>query len=176
MANTNKIYHNNRSFENWLRWLFRQPVLSGNMVSCSEETTYKCTGVGSSISYSETFSKGLERSEYSVRLNNCSTISEQTGGHQVSTDVLQNMGPLNWAIKNEIHIKSAHILGRKNQIADQLSRNKVLATEWTLNRTIVLRLFHLWGHPMIDLLPGCWFGFFPPWFLEWESFSDCAFS
>ena len=25
-------------------------------------------------------------------------------------------------------------------------------------------------------VPDCWFGFFPPRFLEWESFSDCAFS
>ena len=26
------------------------------------------------------------------------------------------------------------------------------------------------------LVPYCKFGFFPPRFLEWESFSDCAFS
>ena len=57
----------------------------------------------------------------------------------------------NWAIENQMHIKAAHILGRKNQLADQLSRNRVLPTEWTLNRTIVLKLFHLWGQPMIDL-------------------------
>ena len=26
------------------------------------------------------------------------------------------------------------------------------------------------------IVPDCSFGFFPPRFLEWESFSDCAFS
>ena len=26
------------------------------------------------------------------------------------------------------------------------------------------------------IVPDCEFGFFPPRFLEWESFSDCAFS
>ena len=37
------------------------------------------------------------------------------------------------------------------------------------------------AHPAYEMfslvsVPNCWFGFFPPRFLEWESLSDCTFS
>ena len=94
MANTDIPYLNNRCFEDLVRRLPGQSVLSENLVS--EETTYKCSRVGRSISRSKIFSNILERSECidSIRLDNCCTVSEQTGRHKVSTDVLQNKGPL----------------------------------------------------------------------------------
>ena len=42
--------------------------------------------------------------------------------------------------------------GSKTKNADHLSRNGQLPTEWTPNRSIVLRLFQLWGHSVISLL------------------------
>ena len=32
------------------------------------------------------------------------------------------------------------------------------------------------AHSAYEMLPDCWFGFFPPQFLEWDFFSDCSFS
>ena len=51
--------------------------------------------------------------------------------------------------------------------------SKVKVTEWPPIGKIAAHsaydCFMVW-------VPDCWFGFFPPRFLEWESFSDCAFS
>ena len=80
------------------------------------ETTYKYPGVGSSFSHSETFSNRLEGSECldSVRLNNCGTISEQTRRHQVSTDVLQDMGSLELGNRErDLHQSSSHFRGKE---------------------------------------------------------------
>ena len=48
-------------------------------------------------------------------------------------------------------LKAAHICGRDNVLADQLSRQKVLATEWSLKKEIVQNIFAIWVHPLIDL-------------------------
>ena len=37
-------------------------------------------------------------------------------------------------------------------------------------------LGYLAAHSAYEMFSWYKFGFFPPWFLEWESFSDCAFS
>ena len=50
-----------------------------------------------------------------------------------------------------MHIKAAHILGCRNKLADQLSRIKIMPTEWMLHKSVVQKLFHLWGSPLIDL-------------------------
>jgi hypothetical protein len=44
-------------------------------------------------------------------------------------------------IQNNIHLQAAHIAGKMNILADQLSRTKILTTEWSLNREIVQTLF-----------------------------------
>ena len=115
-ASTDKGNHNDRCFENRVWRLPGQSVLSGELVSCSKETTYKYPGVGSSFSHSETFSSRLEGSECldSVRLNNCGTISEQTRRHQVSTDVLQDMGSLELGNRErDLHQSSSHFRGKE---------------------------------------------------------------
>ncbi|CAC5387703.1 unnamed protein product [Mytilus coruscus] len=55
------------------------------------------------------------------------------------------------AIIKKIVLRVAHIAGRKNILADQLSRNKIFPTEWTLNDQVVQTIFSIWGNPMIDL-------------------------
>ena len=56
-----------------------------------------------------------------------------------------------FAIQNNIHIRAAHILGVQNVWADQLSRNRILPTEWTLHKSVVQKIFQLWGYPLTDL-------------------------
>ena len=55
------------------------------------------------------------------------------------------------AIQNNIVLKSAHIMGKKNVLADQLSRVKVQPTEWSLDKSVVRQIFQVWGAPLIDL-------------------------
>ena len=55
------------------------------------------------------------------------------------------------AIDNNIELKAAHIAGRLNVLPDQLSRVVIRPTEWTLNDTILSKIFQIWGKPMIDL-------------------------
>jgi hypothetical protein len=55
------------------------------------------------------------------------------------------------ALDNQMLLKAAHIAGKKNILADRLSRFKVQPTEWTLNKKIVLNLFTIWEVPHIDL-------------------------
>ena len=55
------------------------------------------------------------------------------------------------AIKNNIVLRSAHIAGSKNVLADSLSRVKVRETEWSLNPKMAHQVFNHLGQPMIDL-------------------------
>ena len=43
-----------------------------------------------------------------------------------------------------MHIKAAHM-------ADQISRIKIMPTEWMLHKSVVQKIFHLWGTHLIDL-------------------------
>lgn len=55
------------------------------------------------------------------------------------------------ALQNNIGLRAAHILGKRNVLADILSRQKIVQTEWALNRVVVHQLFNLWGTPLLDL-------------------------
>ena len=49
-------------------------------------------------------------------------------------------------------LKSRHIAGNLNVLADRLSRSgQILSTEWELHPEAALLLFHRWGSPLTDL-------------------------
>ena len=54
-------------------------------------------------------------------------------------------------LENQILLKAAHLAGSRNILADNLSRVKILPTEWSLNDAVAHRLFQIWGQPLIDL-------------------------
>lgn len=57
-----------------------------------------------------------------------------------------------WCIQYKITIRAVHIPGKKNFLADALSRGEVVRmTEWSLNNTVVNLLFQQMGAPCIDL-------------------------
>ena len=76
--------------------------------------------------------------------------------HQGGTKSLQ-LWHLTWklwslVLENNIYLKSVHIAGKKNFLEDTLSRQgSVLRTEWSMNNSVVSRIFHLWDCPMMDL-------------------------
>ncbi|VDI09965.1 Hypothetical predicted protein [Mytilus galloprovincialis] len=88
-----------------------------------------------------------------IRSDNTSVVQyiNRQGGTKSTSLCLLTWELWQMAIQNKIVLKAAHIMGKKNVLADQLSRVKIRQTEWTLNKTIVNQIFHLWGSPMIDL-------------------------
>jgi hypothetical protein len=56
-----------------------------------------------------------------------------------------------WCDQNQIELRASHLAGKKNYLADALSRGKILPTEWTLNQAVLERVFHKWGTPQIDM-------------------------
>ena len=144
----NKYNHNDQCFKNRLWGSCRQAFHSGHMVRIPKETTYKLPGVGGSVPYSKTLSSGIEKPQClsQMRQYNSGPVYKQTRGNKITTSVFQNMGSMGFChrkLENNIQIKAAHILGIKNKLADQLSRNRIVATEWTLHRPIVDQIFHL---------------------------------
>ena len=73
------------------------------------------------------------------------------GGTKSPQLCYQTWDLLNLAIQHQIYLKSAHIIGKTNILADQLSRTKIRPTEWALKKTVVQKIFQIWGHPLIDL-------------------------
>ena len=51
----------------------------------------------------------------------------------------------------DLEFQSRHIPGRRNLLADQLSRrNQVVHSEWSLNQSVLVHLWSIWGLPQID--------------------------
>lgn len=88
-----------------------------------------------------------------VRSDNTTVVQylNRQGGTKSPPLCLLTWNLLQLAIKNNITIKAAHIIGSLNILADDLSRVKIRPTEWTLNNSVTLRLFQVLGTPMIDL-------------------------
>ncbi|CAC5396319.1 unnamed protein product [Mytilus coruscus] len=55
------------------------------------------------------------------------------------------------ALENQIFLKAAHIAGKKNILADHLSRVKIQPTKWSLNKEVTHAMFQIWETPHIDL-------------------------
>ena len=59
---------------------------------------------------------------------------------------------LTWAEMNSVSIVGRFVPGRRNILADQLSRQgQVIPTEWTLHPRVCQALFEIWGTPVVDL-------------------------
>lgn len=90
-----------------------------------------------------------------VRSDNATVISyinKQGGTHSAELCYL-TWELFQWCIQNQVAIRAAHIPGKKNTLADALSRGKCQTrmTEWTLDNTVVNSIFHQMGTPTVDL-------------------------
>ena len=89
-----------------------------------------------------------------VASNNSSVVAylmKQGGTHSPSLCMLV-WELLYWCHHRNIHIQVRHIPGKLNVLADSLSRpDRILPTEWSLDREIATQIFTLWGTPQIDL-------------------------
>ena len=60
---------------------------------------------------------------------------------------------LQWAVRFGVNLKAAHVPGKKNIIADNLSRGRTgpRLTEWALNKKVINQVFSIFQKPNIDL-------------------------
>ena len=80
-----------------------------------------------------------------------SYINKQ-GGTVSSSLYLLVRQVLTWAESNSVSLVGRFVPGRRNILADQLSRQgQVISTEWTLHPRILQEVFGCWGTPMVDL-------------------------
>ncbi|CAC5424318.1 unnamed protein product [Mytilus coruscus] len=90
-----------------------------------------------------------------VRTDNATVVSylNKQGGTRSPELCYLAWDLLQWCINHNVKIQAVHIPGKKNIIADALSRGKmtIRLTEWALNMTIVNLLFLQLGTPVIDL-------------------------
>ena len=78
-------------------------------------------------------------------------LKKQGGTHSPSLCMLV-WELLYWCHHRNIHIQVRHIPGKLNVLADSLSHpDRILPTEWSLDREIAHQIFSLWGTPQIDL-------------------------
>jgi mRNA-degrading endonuclease HigB of HigAB toxin-antitoxin module len=124
------------------RWTLSQQMLH---INCQE-----MLAVHLSLNH---FLEHLKGQNVLIRSDNttvCQYINHQGGTRSAQ---LCNMTMDLWllALKNNIRLKSVYIQGKKNVVADTLSRVKVCPLEWSLSKTVVSKLFHQWGQPMMDL-------------------------
>lgn len=88
-----------------------------------------------------------------IRSDNTTVISYNKQGRTHSPELCYLTWEFfQWCIQYKITIRAFHIPGKKNFLADALSRGKVVRmTEWSLNNTVVNLLFQQMGTPCIDL-------------------------
>ena len=78
-------------------------------------------------------------------------IRHQGGTHSWSL-CHKTLQLLHWAHSQQIDLRAQYLPGKKNILADRLSRrNQVLTSEWSLHPEICRKLWSLWGQPHIDL-------------------------
>ena len=79
-------------------------------------------------------------------------INHQGGTKSIELCLLTwKLWSLALALENNIALKAVHIMGKMNFLADYLSRQMIRQTEWSLNQTVVQKVFCHWGFPLMDL-------------------------
>ena len=88
-----------------------------------------------------------------VRTDNSTVVSyiNRQGGTHSPSLCLATWELLQWCIPRGISLVATHLAGKKNSLADALSRGKIVPTEWSLHPSVVKHVFNLLGMPHVDL-------------------------
>ncbi|CAC5397867.1 unnamed protein product [Mytilus coruscus] len=146
----NQCDHNDRCFNDRLWGSYGKTDFSGSLEFGTETFVHKLFGNESCNFDSSAFMKILKGKCVLIRSDNTSIVQyiNRQGGTKSP-----NLCFLTWelwqiAIQNNIVLKAAHIMDKKNVLADHLCREKVCLTEWSLNKSIVQQLFSDIGNPI----------------------------
>ena len=125
-----KGYHN-RCFQNRLRGVSGKPIIPGNLVSARQNETYQSTRDESCNVDSQTFSSSIEMAHCfsQVRQHNSCSVHKQAGEHQISSNVLSDMGFVASSFEQQYNPKnstfgrlSEHFGGRPEQSKNSANR------------------------------------------------------
>lgn len=101
------------------------------------------------------FRDNVKHRQVLLRTDNSTVVSyiNRQGGTKSAALCVMTWRILHWCHLLGIQLKAAHIPGKKNVIADQLSRGRQIPkmTEWSLNQEIVQQIFRVFPTPNIDL-------------------------
>ena len=101
------------------------------------------------------FQEEIQGENLLIRCDNATVVAyiNKQGGTKSIPLCLLLWDMMQWCLKHNIHIHAAHIPGKKNCLADKLSRGQKLVrlTEWALKPSIVQHIFQIMGTPNIDL-------------------------
>ena len=101
------------------------------------------------------FQEEIQGENLLIRCYNATVVAyiNKQGGTKSIPLCLLLWDMMQWCLKHNIHIHAAHIPGKKNCLADKLSRGQKLVrlTEWALKPSIVQHIFQIMGTPNIDL-------------------------
>ena len=103
----------------------------------------------------EHFKQHVRNQSVLLRCDNSTVVSyiNKQGGTKSFNLCLLTWELLQWCQENSIVLKAAHIPGKRNILADDLSRGKTVIrlTEWSLNQEIADTLFKIFPTPNLDL-------------------------
>ena len=125
----------------------RKSHLSGYVVQRRTKVTHKSSGTESSSFVTPEISAHLKGHSVLVRSDNTTVVQylNKQGGTKSPQLCLLTCNLLQLAIKNNVTMKAAHIIGSLNILADDLSRVKICPTERTLNNSVTQILFRYWA-------------------------------
>ena len=139
------LYHN-RCVENNVWRAYGQSVCAGIMVRDPERLEHKHVRIGSSAAYSEAFHLSANKPVL-IKSNNTTVVQiiNNRGCTKSSHLCIKVWDLWNLAIQHNMYLKAVHICGKTNILADQPSRKKIRATEWTFKQgSCAEYLSHLW--------------------------------
>ena len=97
----------------------------------------------------------LHNKQVLIRTDNSTVVTyiNRQGGTRSPRLCMLTWEILQWCCQNRISLRAAHIPGKKNILADGLSRGRPVMkmTEWSLSQSVADRLFCLFERPNIDL-------------------------
>ena len=124
------------------------------MVRQGKKATHKCSRVEGGFSGPSKFQGPVSKPK-SVGCNgqlNSSGLHKQTRRNSLSRDVRSSWKIMTWCHHYQITLKTRHIPGYLNVMAELLSRsNQVQSTEWSLYPQVFKQICQKWFTPHVDL-------------------------
>ena len=148
------VHNNNRCFFHpWVGGHLGTQIVQGTWTNQEKQLHINCLEMEAVIRTLTRFLGALKGQNVLIRSDNSTVVQyiNKQGGTRSILLCQKTLDLWHLAIQNQIQLKSAHIAGKSNVLADMLSRTKIRHTEWSLNTSVVHQIFQLLGFPQIDL-------------------------
>ena len=139
--------HNNRCFEMGLNGHLGRHYFQGQCSESQQKLHISCLESEAVFLTLKHFLFLVNDKNVLIRCDNTSVVQQisKYWGTKSPQLCYRTWDLWNFAIQNNIHLKTAHILGVQNKLADRLSSKMVMVTEWSLHKSVVHQIFQNWG-------------------------------